>query len=264
MNEAKKWGVKVWLDYDDDLLNITEDNPVYETFASDGARVAIKTAFELADVITTSSPILKRELGDKAVLLPNGLDDRLLRYRKPFKMSQKVAWRGSPSHLQDLMVFAESIAAPLRTRQGWQFLSAGINPVPIAGRLGSKPGGELLFSNPRNLIDFIRNYTNFNPAFHLVPLVKTRFNEVKSFLSWLDGTLAGAVSIFPESEAWREAKGYTYRFGDTEDFRVQWNNLLGGNETNLAQHHKLAWETIQEKFLLSKLNQIRREIIEGL
>lgn len=268
MNEAKKWGLKIWLDYDDDLLSIPEDNPVYETFANDGARTAIQQAFEMADVITTPGPILFRELSQKypgkVVQLPNAMDDRLLRYRKEFQASKKVAWRGSQSHLIDLMVFAEAIAAPLRTRPGWQCLFSGINPVPVGARLGPKSGVEMLFAKPRNLIDFVRNYTNFNPAFHIVPLVKNRFNEIKSSLSWLDGTLAGAVTLMPDNEAWAECPGFKYKFGDPSDFQTQFNKMLGYPEANLKMMVKGSWELIQEKFLLSKLNKIRKEIIEGL
>lgn len=266
MNEAKKWGAKIWLDYDDDLLNIPEDNPVYETYSSETSRKVIEHAFQMADVITTPGPILKRWFDmkhpGKCRLLPNGLDDRLLPYAKPFQMSKRVAWRGSQSHLIDLLTYAEAIAGPLRDHPGRQVLFAGINPIPVSARIGK--AAELLYAKPCNLIDFVRNYSNFHPTLQIVPLIKHRFNEVKSDLAWLDGTLVGAVSLCPSGEMWASDGMESYDFGDPNSFATEFNTLLGRTEGYLKKLWEISWDEIKSTRMVSQINKTRMEIIENL
>lgn len=263
VEHCKKFGLPVWLDYDDDLLNITPDNPVFETFRGSQARECIQKVIQLADVISTSSLKLQRDLSRmnphaKVWHIPNGIDDRLLRYRKPFGKRNRAAWRGSPSHLLDLFEFSQGITSGLRKMRQGECLFFGINPYMV-----ERPEGiEFQYHPGVNLIDFIQGLTDWNAAYQFVPLKNTLFNQAKSHLAWLDATLAGSVCLCPDGEEWPKEGPFSYKYGNTGDFDFRFRQMVGLSDSELQGYWELSWENIEKNYLLSHLNKSRLAIIE--
>lgn len=257
MEECKKWGLPVWLDYDDALLQIPDDNPVAETFNSDHSKGIIAKCLELSDVITVSSKVQKiqfEKAGLKKVhLIPNALDDRFLPYAKEFNPKGRIAWRGSESHLRDLLFYQEPIREMARKTET---LFWGIYPSFL-----NNPR-DVKFEKTRNQIDFIRKFTEYNPKILMVPLVDHFFNRVKSNLAWLDGTLSGSVCLVPESLEWEEPGQFRYRMGDISDFRYKLMKLLDMPDQSLREMHAESWVFIRKNLMLSKINLLRLQIIE--
>lgn len=260
--ECKKWGLPIWLDYDDALLEIPKDNPVSDTFSSDHSKAIILKVIELADVITTSSHLIKKQfegMGKKNVIrVPNALDDRFLRYAKNPKKSgvnQITAWRGSESHLRDLLYYGSAIQKALKS-QNQKALFWGIYPTFLEGS-----GVGFQFEKTRNQIDFIRAFTQCFPAELIVPLVDHYFNRVKSNLAWLDGTLAGAVCLVPDWPEWQEPGQFRYRAGDREDFAYKLEKLISMPRDQKRELWQESFDFIEKNLLLSKVNSVREEII---
>jgi hypothetical protein len=263
MDQCKKFGLPVWIDYDDDLLNITPDNPVYETFASEEARAVIIDCLAQADVISTPSPLLYSEFKKQyknVVFIENALDDRLLKFGKSFSSRDKFSWRGSPSHLMDLFQFKEAISEPLSRIENGEMLFFGINPYMIR----RSKGVQFSYHKCINLIDYIRNFCEFNAGIQIVPLADTRFNQVKSNLAWLDATLAGSVCLAPDGSSWCQPGQMNYALGQPDDFAYRFGQLLGKSENDLNKMWQTSMKFIKENLMLSTLNKKRLEIINNL
>lgn len=263
VEHCKKFGLPVWLDYDDDLFAITPDNPVFETFSNKQAKECIEKVIKLADVISTSSLKLKtmlEKMNPKAKVwhIPNGIDDRLIQYRKDFGKMKRVAWRGSQSHLLDLFEFSQGITSGLKKMREGEMLFFGINPYMI-----EKPNGFEFHYHPTvNLIDFIGAMTDWNAAIHIVPLKATAFNEAKSHLAWLDATLAGSACLCPNNQEWDSPGMLYYKYGDRQDFDFKFRQMAGLSEKELKEKWEESWGSIEDHFMLSHLNLMRLSIIE--
>ena len=215
--QCKKYGLPLWVDYDDALLHITDDNPVYTTFCSTESRRCISEILKLANVVSVCSKLQKTWLEEKmglrnVVHIPNALDDRFLRHAKPFKMSKKIAWRGSDSHVNDLLFFKDEIKAVMEKTPRHQWLYFGVNPYFL------KPETKnWAWAKPMNLTDFVIEFCKFNPSFVFVPLIDNFFNRVKSHLAWFDATLAGAVCMGPAFEEWVDIRIWDYQADDFQN-----------------------------------------------
>lgn len=265
--QCKKFGLPIWIDWDDALFHITPDNPVYMTFASKESQQYMTDCLKMADVITVCSQLQKdwfqENLGLKNVeIIPNALDDRLLKYAKPFNQNQnkKILWRGSDSHLHDLVQFREPITNVLNENPGKEFIFFGVYP-PFAGELQHK---NWLYARTVNLIDYYAEISKINPSILMVPLIDTFFNRVKSHLAWIDGTLAGAVCLTPDFEEWGKPGMLSYKCMDTQDYAYKINKLLGMPMERLAAMHRESFEWQTDNILLSKVNNLRIQIINNL
>lgn len=262
VSECKKWGVPVWIDYDDALLQIPDDNPVAQTFQGEATKYTTE-CLKAADVVTTSSLLQKRWFEDEmklknVVFIPNAVDDDFLQYKRPFSPNRKILWRGSQSHMRDLLFFKDDIMGAIegQMRYGWLFF--GINPWFF---VNEKTEGRIAYHPTVNQIDFIREVTAYNAQIQIVPLVDHFFNRVKSNLGWLDGTLCGSVCVAPKWEAW-DFPGIIHYEGTSLKYALR--EAFSKSDQELEKLHNAAWEYILENLLLSKVNNLRLELIQNL
>ncbi len=78
IRQMKSWGMPVWIDYDDDLMGLTPDNPCYPTYANNEVTQAMLGIIPLADVVTVSTETLRQRLShlnEKVIVIPNALDE---------------------------------------------------------------------------------------------------------------------------------------------------------------------------------------------
>jgi hypothetical protein len=62
MDIAKDCGVPIWIDYDDDYLNIPETNPRHELYAFPHRVECIRRAMEWADIISVSTIAIRESI----------------------------------------------------------------------------------------------------------------------------------------------------------------------------------------------------------
>lgn len=262
VNECKKWNVPVWVDYDDAILQIPNDNPVAPTFQGEATKYTIE-CLKQADVVTVSSTLQKswfeKEMGLKnVVFIPNAVDDDFLKWKKPFNPNRKVLWRGSQSHLRDLLFFRDDILSAIESRSTYLWLFFGIDPWFF---ITKETEGRVQYAPSMNLVDFIREVTNYNAQLQIVPLVDHFFNRVKSNLAWLDGTLCGSVCIAPAWEAWDVPGLIKY---EGASMKYAFREAFSKSDSELEKLHNASWEYIRENLLLSKVNPLRLELINNL
>lgn len=261
--ECKKFGLPLWVDYDDDLFNITPDNPVYHTFASDESRKCITEVLKMADVVSvatkTNKEWLEKNIGlDNVEIIPNAMDDRLLRHAKPFSYSNRLAWRGSDSHREDLYSFADDIASVLNKHREHQTVFFGMYARVIEEKL--RYPDSVRWAKPTTLMDFIHEIARYNPKILFVPLIDNQFNRVKSHLAWFDATIAGAVCLGPNFPEWIYPGLPNY---SKLNFVKEFSDIINEEEFLKAMHRN-SLVYIKDNLLLSKINSLRLELINNL
>lgn len=260
IEQAKTHRVPLWVDHDDDILAIPTNSPHYQMVELDKKFGTVELSYKEADILTCSSEIMHAELKAKykrydAVLIPTGLDDRLLQFKRPFTKNNKIAWRGSPSHLSDLISYKDEINEIVGQypEREWHFF--GIDPRQI----GIEPK-RLVVWPQMNIFEYYNILTEVNASVHFVVLEDNKFNRVKSNLSWLDATLAGSVCILPDFEE-NIRPGTAYYLKDR--FEGVFRFALDDNPF-IEDMNGISWQYIQENLIQSKLNKIRSEILNNL
>lgn len=249
-------GVPVVVDYDDDLLGVPADNPVYSLYANPDTRAAIYSSMEQADAIIVSTDELNRKVsamfGSKRIYtVRNALDDRVHvdRVREP--KEKGVLWRGTSSHQGDLFAFRDQLIRAMETRA---FIFYGYRPWFLAS--------SFLFEHypaVASVPDYLAGIRRLAAPIGIVPLPDTPFNRCKSNIAWLEMAWAGAVCLVPHWTEWEQPGAVFYR--NEEDFLDQFRWLIAQPEESLVELRNMAWLAIQEKFMLSKVNPMRERIL---
>lgn len=263
---AKLNGKKVWVDFDDDLFNVPFSNPAYRIYGNDQSKFNIAKIISLADHVTVSTEPLKKLLQDpKAVLnknvtvVPNAFDDNML--KRPEKVSRKkvVFWRGSQTHHQDLWCFQDEILDKrINGPKGWTWVFQGDKPWFLYEKLKE----SALFGDPIDIIEYFKILLpRVNPLVTIVPLYDTVFNRSKSNIAWIEGCYAGATCLVPRWEGWENPGAVTY--SDVTDFGIKLKDMLAGHY-DLEKMSEEGWQYIQDNLLLSKVNQLRKDVILSL
>ncbi len=203
----RNMNIPLRVDFDDALLDIPPDNPAYAHYARPSTREAIEACLRLATKHTVSTKRLQQDWLLDAEVLPN----RPLRSLAPQLLNEQgvaerttVYWRGSESHLADVLHFAPAVAdglgegTPLHTF-GW-FAWPYTKYIQRVEHHGDQP-----------MPNYFAELSELEPAICVVPLADNVFNRCKSNIAWVEATQAGAVTIAPEWKEWIGRGCLTYR-----------------------------------------------------
>lgn len=263
---AKDNGVKVWLDYDDDLFSVPISNPAYGVYSRDHVKKDIAMMINLADHVSVSTDFLKRQLqlgpqplNKNITVIPNAFDDDLFGYRTPPSSPRRplVFWRGSTTHQKDLFTHMEDIMEVVNTNSKWSFLFQGDKPWFLFEKLG----GNAIFADPLDPTQYFRQIHESKPSVTMVPLHECDFNKSKSNIAWIEGAFFGSVTVAPDWEEWQRPG--IIHYGKDRTFGEAMK-LAMSNEIDPTRESEKAWEYIQDCLTLTKMNQKRAAIIESL
>lgn len=263
---AKDNGVPVWVDYDDDLFSVPVSNPAYRVYSSEGIRKCVANIIANVDVVTVSTPFLKKqfERGPKPLnkdirVIPNSLNNRIFNYRKSPDGERKrlVMWRGSTTHHKDLFFHADSIVKKVNADPTWTWLFQGDKPWFLFERLGD----NAIFADSLDPILYFKHMHEMKPPVMIVPLHDCEFNRSKSNIAWLEACFFGAMTLAPDWEEWQRPGCINYK--NREDFDIKLGEIMSGlhNPTNLAND---GWRYIEKNLFLSQVNKDRVQIIRDL
>ncbi len=195
----KELGIKVVLDYDDDLYH---DNPFYPYDYSDGRMKNLTEAIQLADLITVTTPALAETYGkyNKVSTLPNMIDlseypiwvqgelKDILIHRKPGKT---VGWYSSGIRFEEFKSVMEGwIPEDVHLYLAGSIIFKGFKHEnkTVAARFKHE-------DNPKILS---------NIDIGLIPLALNRFNNGKSDLKGLEYGAMGIPSIASPTEPYKK------------------------------------------------------------
>ena len=256
LSTAKNMGLRIILDYDDDLWNVPFTNPTYQMYAEAVRSGSLDKCVSLADVIWCSTPSIQSVIGFNTLHVPNSHNDYLFPVKQKRKFVpglKKVLWRGGSSHAADVMEVADKMVTLMNENTDWTFMWMGDRFEYMEIRTGDNH--HIIPGMP--IMEYFRYLHQESPNIMLFPLQNNKFNEGKSNISWLEASFAGAAF-----------------FGNTTlpEFNSMHINSLDNlvnaikycDMDELKQSNERSWEYICDNLLLSKINKIREESILSL
>lgn len=276
---ARDFGVPVWVEVDDDFFSVPGYNPARNHFWKEDVQQRHAECLAMADIVTVTTEHLRGQLLDfnkNIRVVPNAFND--YHWKWEFKPGTKnlVAWRGSATHRNDIRRYLDSMATVQKLNnlkdQGWVFVGNDLWYVE-----------ERLMPKVTRFIDelpttvYWKAIKSFGAKFWHVPLLDNKFNRSKSNISWIEATYAGAVCLCPDLDEWRNPGAILYEPeneegltppmaypGKAKAFEAAFTAMLEMSDSEREDALRQSFEYIADNLLLSKVNEKRKEILEGL
>lgn len=280
MTYLKKLGIPMWVDFDDLTLAVPVSNPAYEVLSQ--SRDNIIMIAKLADLVTVTTQSLAERLLEHLPgkehsgivnVVPNAFNDTIFKRNQhipqvhavkdpgPLYMPQTsttVLWRGSDTHVADLMDFSLQIGALMEAYPEWKWVFFGMLPwfLPVS----VKNGGPI-YIPPTDPLPYHEQLLRIKaPVIH-VPLEDNVFNRAKSNIAFIEAAYAGSVCVAPDWEEWRKPGVLNYK--DHNGYMTAISSVLDG-KVDIAEHVAASWDYITENLLLSKVNEKRAALVKKL
>lgn len=256
---VKKNRKPLWIDFDDALHHIPVWNPCHAEYQKHQKNIATITA--MADVVSVSTPhlaFLLKDLNPNIKVVPNAWNDTLLPYVKPVEEDKHmlISWRGSNTHRGDLATVAENIIKIHQKHPNIFWLFVGENPW-FTDYMDPKSMKSFPSLDALEYFDLMRKS---RPLIHITPLADCDFNRAKSNISCMESSWAGAVNLCPDFEEWQLPGVVNYK--DSDDFERKLLDMVEHGYPGSSQQK--TWEYIDENLRLSKINNLRADIVRSL
>lgn len=301
---AKDNGIPVWVDFDDDNLAVTKDNPTYHMYSQPPIKDAIVKLTRYADAVTVSTEKLRKKYSiynKNVFVIPNALDDFALRLRNiPSSPREKlITWRGTPTHYRNLKVIQHEVIKLMTNYPSWKFGFLGHEPLAITegvlkefkpvdfDNAPSDPAelakwaneklrewrqkendavphkNAVIFNNGVGLPlqEYYKAVVQTHATAYYYPLAKNDHSQARSHVSWIEATFGSSLFIGPDHEEFKRPG--TLNFKTPEEFYSIVESVIKG-EVDVSKHVEESWACIQDKYMLSKINNIRAELLVQL
>ncbi len=221
---AKAARKPVWVDYDDNLLEVPDSNPAYIEFSQPSARESILVAIQECDLVTASTQALvdvlqpaRKDDTPPVVLLRNGLHPTWPARAATHNRSDTFYWRGSSSHIGDVLAYGGAIAEGLPESASFHML--GWFAWPLASQILNKvQDSSISFTKEMPINMYFRELENSGATCCVVPLEDSTFNRCKSNIAQLEALAVGALAIVPDWAEW-DLPG-AIKYTDQDSLRV--------------------------------------------
>jgi hypothetical protein len=252
---VKKLGIPLWLDYDDDLFKVPPENKSWPIYNDPDVQKDVISMLMIADVISVTTEDLKTSLSDynsNIVVIPNGFNDFTLDKNRILKpRSKTVVWRGSDTHVYDIMVYSDIIDKCIKEHADYSFVFMGFNPWVLLN------APNLKFIKVLELLEYFETGISLAPTVVHIPLYESVFNRCKSNIAFIEGTYWGATCIVPEF--WGKIPG-TLSYKDSDSYYNAVNTALEYK----PERNEESWDYIKKNLLSSEINKLRVKLINDL
>lgn len=248
---ARRLKVPVWIDYDDLLISLPDDNEHKAAF--DASKKNIQLLLDNASIITCSTPFLAIKMasfgGSNFEAIPNAWADNILGWPQRMSETESVFWRGSGLHQRDLFLMTNA-AKEISEK------------VPF-NMVGHKPW-FYDFAVSEHKYQGILEYFAMLSGRSLgrvcvVSLADNPFNRSKSNNAWMEATYAGSVVVAPKFPEWQRPGILNY--SDYDEMRDTVFHLLENRDMAYNLWSGSA-NFIKENLSLDKINAKRMMIIK--
>lgn len=256
---CKDLGVKVIIDWDDNVLDIAEHNPLYGHCRRNLQHIL--DSLTLADHVIASTQSLGEVYGRytrNVTVIPNCHNDYLfpVKSKQPFIFNRKAYYRGGSTHQKDVYKYKDQIIDMIKTNPEWLFHFFGDRFLFIEAE--TEKCDNHLVGGYQNVLEFLRSLIELRPCAYFTFLEDTIFNQGKSNCGWLEATYAGAACFAPLGlHEFDKLPCVVLCTNFTDGF--SWKNP----EAELKRLHDESWEYIQNNLLLSKVNELRLGVFLG-
>jgi hypothetical protein len=255
----KDFGVKLWVDYDDDLINIPPYHEQTKLYHSPENINSHKLICGAADVVTVSTEKLKDIYGlfnNNVHVVPNAFNDYNFKLNAEPSKNKKIFWRGGPSQHEDMLTVIDEILKLSDLYPEWEWYFLGESSKYLTRGIKNA-----FYKKTLPLIEYFTMLKETNPAIVIKPLQDNDFNQAKSNITWIEATYCGAVTVAPSFKAW--AAPGIINYSDPENFKDVMNTLMS-DEILRHDHFTMSSEFINNNLMLSKVNRDRLNIAKEL
>jgi len=257
---AKNMGLKIIVDYDDDLFNIPQENPVYLSF--EGLKETMQSICTIADLVWVSTDSIKNTVSkwnNNVVVIPNAHNDYVLpiNKKKEFNLkTKKVAYRGGVTHEVDVYSKVDEWSDIINNNKDFDFYFLGGRFVYLESLCGDNYNAMV----GMHIIDYFKYFSEINPNIFIYTLQENTFNKGKSNISWIEATYAGAVVIAPEYlPEFVKSGAINYKDSMSKIFYA-----IKDDYRSLKIINDLSWDYIKKNLLLSQVNNQRYQSLLDL
>lgn len=260
---AKETGRKVWVDYDDYLLDVPTDNPTYRKYMTKEVNETLIWILQNSDIVTVSTAPLAHlysQYAKNIKIVPNAMDMdlRCVKDRwNPGKRNKVMAWRGSATHHRDVFRFSRALLTVSRDHPdkawGWHFVGDNLWFLT-----DSMPHLQTFLTQAMGPIEFLRHIQALSASCFHVPLDDSPFNRCKSNIAWMEAAFSGAAAIVPDWEVWDVPGALKYK--NEEEFANLLYAVMNG-EIDVEAKAKESWDYIEGNLTLPKVNEARVDVL---
>jgi glycosyltransferase involved in cell wall biosynthesis len=258
---AKDLGLPVWCDFDDDNLSVPKDNPTYMQYNQMHVKEAIVKLARHCDVLTVATEKLRKKYtiyNKNTILVPNGIDDRLLIHRQIQKTPRQkmILWRGTPTHKRNLDILKDSIIRLANKYPDWKMGFLGFDPIDITDHIKN-----YVLMGANGPIETYKALIQIHAYAGYYVLAPNDHAQARSHISWLEYTFAGMPTVAIKNEEF--TRPGLLNFETPKDYEELVEKLML-KEIDPEPLVEQSWNHIQENYMLSKINKTRAEIIANL
>lgn len=256
----------LWLDYDDLLTGVPPENPAFKHYHD--CHEVLQELIPLASQVTVTTPGLKeafdpltKSTGPEIEVIPNAWDDTRLWRLPPFpKRGKTVLWRGSETHIYDLLAHRKSIQEAISAHPHWNFLFWGQAPWMFNGNNVNYAPGVDLFEYFRTMGE------KLDARILMVPLAFSPFNRCKSNLAAIEAGMAGMLTVGPQGPGWEEWEGPTVAgYSPDKAIGEVLHELIGeADQLGTDAWEEPAPDSVWKQRLLTEVNVRRAELVREL
>lgn len=252
----KECGIPLWVDWDDDLFHLNDDNPKFWNYKNAVNQECMKGIISIADAVSVSTEYLRQVLNGlnkNIFVIPNAFNDSLFTRPELPKRTNNILWRGAGAHQKDIWLYSKEISKCMEEFKDWRFMYLGYWPWFLE-KFGNSGFNEL-----EDIVLYYKNLFKTAPACVQVPLADNVFNRSKSNVAAIEGSYAGAVIICPDY--WNMPG--TLSYSSPETYYEALRSVLAG-EVDLVVQGLICWEYIMDCLTLSRVNIQRIELIDSI
>lgn len=257
IEQAKKQGIAVVVELDDDFENVHAKNAVWSNVQPDKQPLSnyewLRRSCEMADHVTVSTPSLARYAPHgRVTVLPNYISRRnigVVPVRSRHGKTPRIGWSGTTqTHPTDLQVTKPGINQVLRDT-GSEFVVVG-DGKGVRDALAIAKSIKMTATGWVATDDYITTLCG-SMEVGIVPLDNTPFNEAKSNLKGLEYAACGIPFVASPLPEYRElaANG----IGELASTPSEWRRIVGryvANEELRIATGEAYQSIVREKYLL--------------
>lgn len=253
----KSMNIPLWIDYDDNLFCVPPENRSNKIYDKPEIKSQIEEIIKMADVITVTNQDLKESLiqfNKNIEIIPNAFNDSIFRRGILRKREKLVIWRGTDTHIWDIMRYGRSISKATAEFPDYRFVYLGFNPWFL-----NQAANQSFIADEMDIIYYFNHVFSMAPMVMQVPIVDELFNRCKSNIAYIEGTYFGALCVVPK---WWDVPG-ALSYDSEGSYYEALKQALSG-EVDIEAQNAMAWQYIMDELTLSKVNVKRLNVINSL
>jgi glycosyltransferase involved in cell wall biosynthesis len=263
VREVRRRGAKLVYDLDDDLL---APHPVAEMeMGLRPHRSRVRFLLREADLVTVSTAVVRDHIAAiarRCVVVPNGLDERLIPPLQTERSGADVGYFGTATHMPDFMAIRGAIErSAARSGRAMRLELFGVSNDP---RLRLLSGGHLWVKYMAE----IDAYDDFHATLArdgcwkigLAPLERSIFNDAKSDIKVLDYAACSIAVVAADSPVYADWDSAMIERAPHEDFDQAIGRLLEDDDHRVALVRNAHDHLLQTRTLTQMAPQIARAV----